>query len=81
MDHNDYVAQAYTALGQTTVTTYYPIDHLHTSPAGALVVAEAFVRGLLCGTSTLKAKVNAAGQAVPSEFSLISEKTQGSVKF
>ncbi|KAF8216063.1 rhamnogalacturonan acetylesterase [Mycena galopus ATCC 62051] len=65
VDHFDYVAQAYEALGETEVTTFYPIDHLHTSSAGALVVAEAFVRGLLCGTSSLKNFVNAAGKAVP----------------
>ncbi|KAF8167613.1 rhamnogalacturonan acetylesterase [Crassisporium funariophilum] len=65
VDHFDYVAQAFDALGQTQTTTFYPNDHTHTSPAGANVVAEAFVRGLLCGTSTLKAKVNAAGKAVP----------------
>ncbi|KAJ7492466.1 rhamnogalacturonan acetylesterase [Mycena latifolia] len=68
VDHYDYTAQAYQNLGETTVNTFYPIDHLHTSAAGALVVAEAFVRGLLCGTSTLKNFVNAAGKAVPSEF-------------
>ncbi|KAJ7040448.1 rhamnogalacturonan acetylesterase [Mycena alexandri] len=65
VDHFSYVAQAYDNLGQTTTTTFYPIDHLHTNAAGALVVAEAFVRGLLCGTSTLKNFVNAAGKAVP----------------
>ncbi|KAJ7786483.1 rhamnogalacturonan acetylesterase [Mycena metata] len=65
VDHFSYVAQAYDNLGQTTTTTFYPIDHLHTNAAGALVVAEAFVRGLLCGTSSLKNFVNAAGKAVP----------------
>jgi len=65
VDHYAYTASAYDTLGQTQTTTFYPIDHLHTSPAGALVVAEAFVRGLLCGTNSLKAKVNSAGQAVP----------------
>jgi rhamnogalacturonan acetylesterase len=67
VDHYNYVAQAYDKLGQTLVTSWYPLDHTHTSPTAANVVAEAFVRGLLCGTSTLKAKVNAAGQAAPSE--------------
>ncbi|KAJ7293736.1 rhamnogalacturonan acetylesterase [Mycena rebaudengoi] len=66
IDHYAYVAQAYKALGETTVNTYYPIDHTHTSVTGAMVVAKAFVRGLLCGSSTLKSKVNAAGMAVPS---------------
>lgn len=67
VDHYGYIAQAYNALGQTTVDTYFPNDKLHTSPAGALVNAKAFVRGLLCGSSTLKSKVNSAGQAVPSK--------------
>ncbi|KAF8078903.1 rhamnogalacturonan acetylesterase [Lyophyllum atratum] len=65
VDHYAYTAQAYNKLGQTQTTSFYPNDHLHTSAAGANVVAQAFVRGLLCGTSTLKSKVNAAGQAVP----------------
>ncbi|KAJ7619185.1 rhamnogalacturonan acetylesterase [Mycena polygramma] len=65
VDHYNYVAQAYNKLGQTAVTAFYPIDHLHTSAAGALVVSEAFVRGLLCGNSTLRNFVNAQGQAAP----------------
>ncbi|KAJ7619186.1 rhamnogalacturonan acetylesterase, partial [Mycena polygramma] len=65
VDHYDYVAQAYEKIGETTVNTYYPIDHTHTLPVGAQVVAQAFVRGLLCGTSTLKAKVNSLGEAAP----------------
>ncbi|KAF7339334.1 Carbohydrate esterase family 12 protein [Mycena sanguinolenta] len=31
VDHFDYVAQAYDNLGETTVNTFYPIDHLHTN--------------------------------------------------
>ncbi|CAK5278917.1 unnamed protein product [Mycena citricolor] len=65
VDHYAYVAQAYGKIGQKTVVTYFPQDHTHTSVAGATVVAEAFVRGLLCGSSTLKTHVNAAGKAVP----------------
>nr|GAT59021.1 rhamnogalacturonan acetylesterase [Mycena chlorophos] len=66
IDHFDYVAQAYDALGETKVDTFYSSnEHLHTLPAGATVVAEAFVRGLLCSSSPLKRFVNSAGQAVP----------------
>jgi len=65
IDHFDYVAQAYEAIGETTVDTFYPVDHLHTSPTGANVVAEAFVRGVLCSTSTLSNFVNSVGEAVP----------------
>ncbi|KAF7303303.1 Carbohydrate esterase family 12 protein [Mycena kentingensis (nom. inval.)] len=67
VDHYAYIANAYNRLGQSAVVPFFPIDHTHTAPAGALVVAQSFIRGLLCGASTLKARVNAAGQAVPSE--------------
>ena len=70
VDHNGYTDQAYNVLGETTVDTYYPNDHTHTSPTGANVVAEAFVRGLLCGSSSLKIDVNSKGQAAPSEFTV-----------
>ncbi|KAL0951562.1 hypothetical protein HGRIS_008244 [Hohenbuehelia grisea] len=65
VDHYNYVAQAFNRLGQTATTAFFPVDHTHTSPAGANVVAQAFVRGLLCGSSALKSKVNSAGQSVP----------------
>lgn len=70
VDHNGYTDQAYNVLGETIIDTYYPNDHTHTSPTGANVVAEAFVRGLLCGSSSLKSKVNSNGQSAPSEFDL-----------
>lgn len=67
IDHYAYVAQAYNRVGQATVNTYYPNsgDFVHTSPTGAQVVTRAFVRGVLCNASTLKSKVNSAGQSVP----------------
>ncbi|KIK70688.1 carbohydrate esterase family 12 protein [Collybiopsis luxurians FD-317 M1] len=65
IDHYDYVAQAYDVIGETTVNTFYPIDHTHTSTTGANIVAEAFIRGVLCSSSTLKNFVNSAGKAVP----------------
>ncbi len=68
INHYAYVAQAYEALGETVVNEYYPLDHTHTSVEGANVVAEAFVRGIICGNSGLAAYVNSAGQAVPSTW-------------
>jgi len=65
VDHYDYVATQYESIGETTVNTYYPIDHTHTSPTGANVVAQAFVRGLACGKSALSQKINSAGKSVP----------------
>jgi hypothetical protein len=38
---------------------------------GANVVAEAFVRGLICGGSALAKSVNALGNSVPSKFYLL----------
>ncbi|KDR80351.1 hypothetical protein GALMADRAFT_62518 [Galerina marginata CBS 339.88] len=67
VDHYNFVAQLYGSLGQTKVMTFYPIDHTHTSPTGANVVAQAFVRGLSCGGSALSKKLSTAGKSVPGE--------------
>ncbi|KAF8973508.1 SGNH hydrolase [Flammula alnicola] len=65
VDHFDYVAQSFESIGENTVNTFYPMDHTHTSPTGANVVAQAFVRGLACGQSALTGKLNSAGKSVP----------------
>ncbi|KAF9469865.1 SGNH hydrolase [Collybia nuda] len=65
VNHYGYVANSFNKLGQSTTSTFFPVDHTHFTPAGANVVAQSFVRGLLCGTDSLKSKVNSAGQAVP----------------
>jgi len=57
VDHGQYLANAFIKLGATTVDSYYPIDHTHTSPTGANIVAATFVKGLLCGGSPLAAHV------------------------
>ncbi|KAI8624147.1 GDSL-like Lipase/Acylhydrolase [Xylariaceae sp. FL1651] len=51
--HGEYAAQAMTNLGTTTVNAHYPIDHTHTDPYMANVMAGSFVLGLKCGTSAL----------------------------
>jgi len=53
VDHGQYVGNRYIALGVTVVDSYYPVDHTHTSPAGADVVAGQFVKGILCSKSPL----------------------------
>ncbi|CAK40153.1 CAZyme family CE12 [Aspergillus niger] len=53
VNHFAYVDQVYEALGADTVDAFYPIDHTHTSPAGADVVAKAFLRGVVCGKLSL----------------------------
>ncbi|KAH6916997.1 rhamnogalacturonan acetylesterase [Coprinopsis sp. MPI-PUGE-AT-0042] len=65
INHWAYVAQAYNRNGQTKVNSFYPSDVVHTNAAGANVVAQAFVRGLICSSNALKSKVNSAGNAVP----------------
>lgn len=54
IDHGQTTANAYKKLGAQTVDSFYPHDHTHTSPAGAEVVAKAFVTGLEGTRSELK---------------------------
>jgi len=51
VDHFDYVIAEYTKLGNATVTALYPVDHTHTSVQGADIVAQTFVRAVLCNTA------------------------------
>lgn len=55
VDHGTYVANIYKSLGATVVDSYYPVDHTHTSPAGANTVAAAFMKGLFCSGNALSA--------------------------
>lgn len=55
VDHGLYVANEYKALGASVVNSFYPIDHTHTSPAGAESVAGQFMKALMCGGSALSA--------------------------
>ncbi|TDL15680.1 SGNH hydrolase [Rickenella mellea] len=72
VDHYDYVVQAFKALGETKVNTFFPNNqHLHTSPAGAAVVAQAFVKGLSCGNSALKSHLTSAASSIPSAFTSV----------
>ncbi|OOF94202.1 carbohydrate esterase family 12 protein, partial [Aspergillus carbonarius ITEM 5010] len=48
VDHGGYVAAVFEELGETVVDGFYPVDHTHTSVEGAEVVAEAFLRGVVC---------------------------------
>jgi rhamnogalacturonan acetylesterase len=54
VDHGAYVADRYKTLGKTTVDSYFPNDHTHTSPAGAQVVANAFLKAVVCSGVHLK---------------------------
>ncbi|KAL2867325.1 rhamnogalacturonan acetylesterase RgaE [Aspergillus lucknowensis] len=49
VDHGAYVASIYESLGLEAVTAFYPNDHTHTSPDGAQVVADAFLKAVVCG--------------------------------
>lgn len=48
VDHGQYTANIFKSLGKAKVDSFFPNDHTHTSPAGADVVAKAFVKGVLC---------------------------------
>lgn len=57
IDHGLYVANRYIALGAAATTAFYPVDHTHTSPAGADSVSGQFVKALLCAKSPLASYV------------------------
>ncbi|RHZ49836.1 rhamnogalacturonan acetylesterase RgaE [Aspergillus thermomutatus] len=54
VDHGAYVADIFESLGLSTVDSYFPNDHTHTSPAGAQVVANAFLKAVVCRGVALK---------------------------
>ncbi|OBT79573.1 hypothetical protein VF21_01215 [Pseudogymnoascus sp. 05NY08] len=54
VDHGQYTANAFHSCGASAVDAYFPNDHTHTSPACAIVVANAFVKGLLCGSTAIE---------------------------
>lgn len=58
VDHGAYVANIFDSLGDDVVNGYYPLDHTHTSSAGALVVAEAFFKAVVCGGVALESALN-----------------------
>lgn len=60
------MAIAYEDLGYSKVyPALFPNDHTHTSPAGADVVAKAFVNGLKCQNHALANFLTTAGKAIP----------------
>ncbi|TVY84066.1 Rhamnogalacturonan acetylesterase [Lachnellula suecica] len=60
VSHGAYAAQAMKNLGKTVVDANYPLDHTHTAPYLADVVAASFVLGVKCGTSGLQGLVSNA---------------------
>ena len=53
VDHGAYVANIFDSLGAEAVDAFFPNDHTHTSPDGALVVAQAFLKAVVCGDVAL----------------------------
>ena len=65
VDHGQYVADRFEALGAAAVDAFYPNDHTHTSPEGADVVSAAFVKSVLCANDVLAAHVKNTTSSVP----------------
>ncbi|KAJ9628581.1 Rhamnogalacturonan acetylesterase [Taxawa tesnikishii (nom. ined.)] len=57
IDHFSYTNSFYQTRTAAQVDAWFPMDHTHTAPKGAALVAQAFVRGLVCGESKLKSYV------------------------
>ncbi|CEL07672.1 Putative Rhamnogalacturonan acetylesterase [Aspergillus calidoustus] len=49
VDHGAYTASIYEQLGLEAVNAFYPNDHTHTNAEGAQVVADAFLKAVVCG--------------------------------
>ncbi|KAF2835375.1 carbohydrate esterase family 12 protein [Patellaria atrata CBS 101060] len=64
VDHGQYTANIFQTKGLATVSGYFPTDHTHTNGAGADAVAKAFVKGILCGNSSLKSFVKNSTESV-----------------
>ena len=54
VQHSQYAAQAMENLGPVFIDANYPLDHGHTAPPLAAIVAQTFVLGLKCGTAPLQ---------------------------
>ncbi|KAL5333519.1 SGNH hydrolase-type esterase domain-containing protein [Aspergillus crustosus] len=48
VDHGAYTASIFEQLGLDVVNAFYPNDHTHTSPEGSSVVADAFLKAVVC---------------------------------
>jgi len=64
INHYEYVARLYETLGYTAVSRLFLPDNLHTNAAGAEVVAQAFISGLLCENHPLARYLNDKGKHV-----------------
>ncbi|KAK4539270.1 hypothetical protein LTR36_000849 [Oleoguttula mirabilis] len=64
VDHGQLVGDEFRKLGGSVVEGFYPNDHTHTSPAGAAIVAQTFVRGVVCSDSFLKRHVKNETSAI-----------------
>lgn len=64
IDHGAYVGDIFESLGASTVDSYFPNDHTHTSPKGADVVSQAFVKAVLCGKDGLSSYVSNSTSSV-----------------
>ena len=59
VDHEAYMAAIFEQLGYDTVSSYYPNDHTHTSPEGAQVAADSFLKAVVCSGVELSNVVTA----------------------
>lgn len=66
VNHFNATDLAYEGMTATAVDALFPMDHTHTSPVGAALVAQTFVRGLVCagwkGNGLLRYVVNATSE-------------------
>ncbi|KAJ3044614.1 hypothetical protein HDV00_001540 [Rhizophlyctis rosea] len=65
VDHYTYTANEYNKIGEAATAKYFgATDHTHTTPAGAQIVAQAFVKGIIAGNKALANTLSASGKAL-----------------
>ncbi|KAH9924622.1 SGNH hydrolase [Epithele typhae] len=65
VDHGQYVANEFQRRGAAAVDAFFPLDHTHTSVAGAQVVAAQFVKAVLCANDALAPSVVNSTSSIP----------------
>ncbi|KAG9034660.1 hypothetical protein FS837_002156 [Tulasnella sp. UAMH 9824] len=72
IDHFSYLIKYYTSIGETATTALFVTgDHTHTTAAGAEIVAQAFLRGVLCASSNPLKSYITNTNVVPSSLCML----------
>ncbi|KAJ5041630.1 uncharacterized protein L3040_005208 [Drepanopeziza brunnea f. sp. 'multigermtubi'] len=67
IDHGQYVANEFMRLGKEKVDVFYPVDYTHPSPDGSKLIAELYVKAVLCSKGVMAPFVSVDESSLPGE--------------